>query len=78
MANLPQWSEYQNDNYYFNNQSQVLYGALSDNGWTLPQQSTANITTIAAQMNNGTMWYDSDTNSFKVKINGTVKTVNVS
>ena len=77
MANLPQWSAYQNDDFYFNNQSQVLYGALSDNGWTLPQQSTANITTIAAQMNNGTMWYDTDTDELKVKVAGIVKVVQV-
>jgi hypothetical protein len=63
----------------FNDQlNQAMQASLSDNGWTLPLQTTTNINTIAPTMPNGTMWYDSDTDEFKVTINGTVKVVTVS
>lgn len=63
----------------FNDQlNQAMQSDLSDNGWQLPNQTTANINTIAPVMKNGTMWYDTDTNEFKVLINGVVKVVTVS
>ena len=58
-------------------QNQVLQGSLSDNGWTLPQQPTTNITKVSPNMPDGTMWYDATTNNIKVKISGAVKTVTV-
>jgi len=76
--NIPSYSETQNQDYYNDELSQALVGGLSDNGWTLPQQTTAQITDVSPSMADGTMWYDSTTNEFKVKINGTVKTVTTS
>lgn len=55
--------------------NQAMQNSLSDNGWTLPQQTTANITTIATDMPDGTMFYDTDTNEFKIIVNGVVRVV---
>lgn len=79
MANIPVLPQKDPMNlFYQTNLNQALQGALSDNGWTLPQQTTDNINEVAPSMADGTIWYDSDTNSVKVKIDGTVKTVTVS
>jgi hypothetical protein len=75
---IPSFSKNQNDDYYSESLSKTLQTGLSDNGWTLPQQTTTNITTLSDNMPNGTQWYDSETHEFKVKIDGTVKTVSVS
>ena len=45
---------------YNENLNREMQNALSDNGWTVPQQTTANITTIAPSMPNGTIWYATD------------------
>jgi hypothetical protein len=52
--------------------NQSMRGALSDDGWTLPQLQTAQITQIAPQMPNGTLWYDKDTDEIKAKVGGSV------
>ena len=75
---IPVYSLQNNPQYYNTQLSQTLQSGLSDNGWTLPQQKTNVINSVSADMPNGTMWYDSDTNEFKVKIDGTVKKVTVS
>jgi len=80
MANFPiflQTDNPQEQVLFQDAQNQVLQETLSDDGWTLPQQPTANIATAAADMPDGTMWYDTDTNAFKVKVGGAVKTVTV-
>lgn len=74
---IPAYSMNQNDSFYQENLSKTLQTGLSDNGWTLPQQTTSNITTVSSDMPDGTMWYDTDSNEFKVKVDGTVKTVTV-
>lgn len=76
--NIPAYNKSQIDEYYQDNLSQTLVNGLSDNGWTAPQQTTENITQLASTMPNGTIWYNSDTNSLQVLINGVVKTVTVS
>lgn len=43
-----------------------------DNGLIAPQFTTAEITTLALTAANGVMWYDTDTNELKGKINGSV------
>lgn len=55
----------------------TINAGLSDDGWTLPQQPTATITSLSTIMPNGTMWYDSTTDEFKVLIGGVVKVVTV-
>lgn len=55
--------------------NQTMQNGLSNNGWTVPQLTTAQITQIATQMPNGTLWYDTDTNQLKGKINGAVTVI---
>ena len=45
---------------YFDLQAQALQNGLSDNGWTVPQITAADLATIAPEMPNGTIWYESD------------------
>ncbi len=56
---------------------QQLQVSFSEEGLVLPQQSSANITVIAASYPNGTMFYNSDTDEFQVIVGGSVKTVTV-
>lgn len=63
---------------FFDVMTQQMQQALSDDGVEMPQRSTAEINNIASSSNdnakpNGTIWYDTDTNQFKGKINGTIK-----
>lgn len=62
----------------------ILRNGLSDNGWTLPQVTQAQLTELEAlptfdQMPNGTIWYvhDDDTVVYEVvvKINGALRKV---
>ena len=57
---------------YEDNLNRVFQGGLSDNGWTLPQVTTANIALVAPNMPNGTLWYDSDLDQIKAKVAGVV------
>ena len=55
---------------------------LSDDGFVVPSRTTVDINTIADPTNentrpDGTLWYDTDLNELKVKINGIVKVVQV-
>lgn len=56
---------------------QQLQLNFSDNGVVIPSQSTSNITALLSNSLNGTIWYDSDTDSFKGLVNGVVKTFTV-
>lgn len=55
--------------------NQALQNGLSDNGWTLPQITAANLAAIESQMPNGTMWYESDAHEVVIKINGALRKV---
>jgi hypothetical protein len=55
--------------------NQALQNGLSDNGWTVPQLTTTQITNVASTMPNGTLWYDTTTNQLKGKINGVVTVI---
>ena len=60
---------------YEDSLNRVMQNSLSDNGWTLPQQTTANITAVAPSQPDGVMWYDTTTDEFKVKVSGVVRVV---
>ena len=45
------------------------------NGLAAPQYTTAQITTLALSAPNGALWYDTDTNNIKAKVNGSVVVV---
>lgn len=55
--------------------SQVLQNGLSDNGWTLPQITAANLVSIEPDMPNGTIWYEADNHEVVIKINGALRKV---
>lgn len=75
--NIPPYINFQNEILYNDRLNQALQNGLSDQGWTLPQQTTLQITDNTAVMPDGTMWYDTTANAFKVRIAGVVKTVTV-
>lgn len=75
---LPIYSNNQNDQFYNQDLSKYLQDTISTNGWALPQQPTETISSVSTDMPDGTMWYDTTTKDFKVKIDGAVKTVTVS
>lgn len=61
---------------FFDSLAQAVLSALSDNGWTVPQLTTAQITAITipysisdinAYMPNGTIWYNTDLNKLQVQ-----------
>lgn len=59
---------------YNENLNRAMQDALSDNGWTVPQQTSANITTISASMPDGTIWYavDGAPACLVAKVNGSL------
>lgn len=85
-------TQYVENNGYLTSQMQMyndelnntLRNGLSDNGWTLPTVTQAQLTAIMAlpndqQMPNGTIWYVHDTNTavyeLVVLINGALRKV---
>jgi hypothetical protein len=55
--------------------NQALQNGLSDNGWTLPIVTAAQLLDRSPSMPNGTMWYESDAHEMVVKINGALRKV---
>jgi hypothetical protein len=62
---------------FFNQIVTQMQTHLSDEGYKVPQQKTATITTLATGGTHGALLYDSDLHQLKVNINGTFKTINV-
>ncbi len=60
---------------YHDDLNQTLRKGLSDNGWTLPNQTQANITALLPSMPNGTLWYDSENDEVVVKVNGALRKI---
>lgn len=62
--------------FYNDTLNQSLNNGLSDNGWTVPQRTTAQITAIEPNMPLGTLWFDTDIAKLKVKTaTGVVETI---
>lgn len=64
---------------YNDEMNNILRNGLSDNGWTIPGQTQAQIQTIAAftgvdAMPDGTAWYDSDNSKMVFKLGGSLFT----
>lgn len=55
--------------------NQALQNGLSDNGWTFPQITAANLAIIAPKMPDGTGWYETDAKEIVFKINGNLRKV---
>jgi len=65
----PAWQQ------FFNQLVTQMQSNLSDEGYKLPQQTPANITTLQTPASTGAVLYDSTNHVMKVNINGTWKTV---
>ena len=52
--------------------NQALKNGLSNNGWTVPQISAADLVKVSTQMPDGTIWYETTNNVFVGKVNGTL------
>jgi len=50
---------------------------LSNEGYKVPQQPTANVQALNTTQSEGALLYDSDTKELKVNINGTFRVVQV-
>lgn len=57
---------------YHDQLNQALQNGLSDNGWTMPPITAANLAIIAPKMPDGTIWYDTDNHEYVGKVNGTL------
>ncbi len=57
---------------YFDTLIQQMQQTVSNNGFQIPPNSTADIAKIAPEVGNGMMWYDTTTNHFKGKQNGVI------
>lgn len=55
--------------------NQSLQNGLSDNGWTFPPVTAAQLTALAPIMPNGTGWYEKDTGVIVFKLNGVLRQV---
>lgn len=60
---------------YHDELNQSLQNSLSNNGWTFPPITAANLAIIAPNMPNGTGWYESDAHEIVFKINGALRKV---
>ena len=56
--------------------NQTLLDGLSDNGWTVPNLSAADIATIEPSMPNGTIWFNTNLAKLQVKTaSGVIETI---
>jgi len=58
--NLPTYIKDQDQNNFFEELTQTLTDGLSDNGWTIPQITMANLAIISPNMPDGTIYYVTD------------------
>jgi len=55
--------------------NQSFQNGLSDNGWTFPQITAANLVLIEPSMPDGTVWYETTNDLLVIKINGALRKV---
>jgi hypothetical protein len=72
MANIPNYMPGQEPRLYNDQMNQALQGSISDNGFVVPSQDSSTIVNLSGVMPNGTIWYDSQTNELKARVNGSV------
>lgn len=75
MSDLPIYLPEQDETIYKSLLSQYLQDNVSQNGLVSPTRTTSDITGLNDSMPDGTLWYDVDTDELKVRINGTVRIV---
>lgn len=52
--------------------NQSLQNGLSDNGWTFPPITAANLAIVAPKMPDGSAWYESDAEEIVFKLGGSL------
>lgn len=72
MANIPSYLPGQEGRLYEDQMNQALQDSISDNGFVMPSQPTSSIVNLSGMMPNGTIWYDTDTNELKARVNGSI------
>lgn len=60
---------------YTDQLNQSIQGALSDNGWILPEVTDTELVEVEPKMPNGTMWYEKTNHLFVIKINNALRKV---
>ncbi|HJY22898.1 MAG TPA: hypothetical protein VJ279_08445 [Hanamia sp.] len=60
---------------YHDQLNQALQDGLSNNGWTFPPITAADLAIIAPQMPDGTGWYESDAEVIVFKLGGALRKV---
>ncbi len=60
---------------YHDQLNQSLQDGLSDNGWTFPPISAANLAIVAPIMPDGTGWYETTQHVIVFKLNGALRKV---
>ncbi len=55
--------------------NQSLQNGLSDNGWTFPPITAANLAIVSPLMPDGTGWYESDAQVIVFKLGGALRKV---
>lgn len=58
--NIPTYIKNPNQENYNEELNESLRGGLSDNGWTVPQITAANLALVSPLMPDGTIWYVTD------------------
>ena len=75
MSEIPVYIK-EEDEYLYNTLLNIyLRDNVSQNGIVAPSRKTSDITELSNTMPDGTLWYDSDTDEIKVRINGTIRIV---
>lgn len=66
----------ENDNQsFFEEMFLTLLEGLSNNGWTVPNLTTAQITAVQSQMPVGTLWFNTSVDKLQVKTSGGIETI---
>ncbi len=75
--NIPTYVKQVNQENYHEQLNQVMQSNLSDNGFVIPSQTTANINTLVGmgQSPYGTVWYNTDLNKLVVLTPSGVQTI---
>ena len=63
---------------YHDELNRSMQSALSDNGWTFPQQEFATIQDIEGEMPDGTVWWDTDNSRLVLKNGANLYSINTS
>lgn len=76
--NIPTFIKNLSQENYHEQLNQTLQNGLSNQGWTFPNLSSAQITEAAVSMPLGTVWYNTTINKLVVKTSSGIETISSS